>query len=110
MGALGVELQVDAAVDDALALQALADAGLDQHVARALLEHARPHPRLAVLTVVRLYDHRLDSGALEQPPERQAGRARADDRHLRAVRAHRALQPPVGGMSVIVAGVRVSST
>ena len=88
MGALGVELQVDAAMEDALALQALADTGVDQHVARALLEHPRPNPRFAVLTVARLEDHRLDPGALEQAPERQAGWAGADDRDLRTVRAH----------------------
>ena len=46
--ALAVELQLDAVVDDALALQPLADARLDEQIDRALLEHAGADPVLDV--------------------------------------------------------------
>ncbi len=78
-------------MDDPLTLETFAHTGTDQHVTAALLEQAGPHPRLAVLAVTRLQHHRLDALQLEQPCERQPGRAGADDRDLCALRRrHRA--------------------
>ena len=55
-----------------------------EQVGRALLEHARPDPLLDVLAAAVLEHDRLDPGLLEQPAERQPGRAGADDPDLRA--------------------------
>ena len=73
---LAVELELDPVVDDALALQPLADAGLGEQVDRALLEHAGPDPVLDVVAAAVLEHDRLDPRPLEQPRERQPGRAR----------------------------------
>ena len=80
---LAVELQVDAVVDDALAVHPLADAGFAQQLDRPLLEHARADPLLDVLAAAVLEDDALDPRDLEQPRERQARGARADDPDLR---------------------------
>ena len=89
MVALAVELEVDAAVDDALAVQPLADAGVAEQVDRALLEHAGADPLLDVLARAVLEHDRLDPLAREQLREREPGRARADDGDLRPQRAAR---------------------
>ena len=59
--ALAVELQLDAVVDEALALHALADAGRGEQVDRALLEHAGADALLDVLAAARLEHDRLDA-------------------------------------------------
>jgi hypothetical protein len=71
-------------MDEAFALQALADAGLDEQLDRPVLEHAGADALLDVLAAAILEHHRLDSLEMEQVPEQQAGRARADNSHLRA--------------------------
>ena len=81
--ALAVELQVDAVVDDALAVHALADARVAQELDRALLEHARADAVLDVFAAAVLEDDALDPRDLEQPREREPGRAGADDPDLR---------------------------
>ena len=80
---LAVELELDAVVDDALALQALARARLDEEIDRALLEHAGPDSLLDVVAAAGLEHDRLDALALEQLRERQPGRPGADDADLR---------------------------
>ena len=64
-------------------LQPLADAGLDEQVGGSLLEHAGADAVLDVLAAAVLEHDRLDPLALEQPRERQPGRAGADDPDLR---------------------------
>src|SRR5205085_4321022 len=80
--ALAVELQVDAAVDDPLAVEPVGQADFAQQLHVPLLDHARAYPVLAVLATAALEDHGLDACTLEQPAERQPGRAGADDAHL----------------------------
>ena len=82
--ALAVELQVDAVVDDSLAVHALADAGVAQKVDRALLENARADAVLDVFAAAVLEHDALDAVDLEQPREREPGRAGADDADLRS--------------------------
>ncbi len=79
---LPVELQVDAAVDDALAVHALADARIAQQVDRALLQHAGTDALLDVLARAVLEDYRLDALARKQLRQRQSGRPGAHDPDL----------------------------
>ena len=81
--ALPGELELDAVVDDPLALHPLPHARLDEQVGCALLEHARADAVLDVLAAAVLEHDRLDALALEQPGEHQAGGAGADDADLR---------------------------
>ena len=60
MVALALELEVDAAVDDPLAVEALADARVAQEVGGALLEHAGAEPVLDVVARAVLEHDRLD--------------------------------------------------
>ena len=83
MVALAVELEVDAAVDDALTVEPLRHACVAQEVDRALLEHAGADPLLHVLARAVLEDDRLDPRAGEEPREREPGRPRTDDCDLR---------------------------
>ena len=80
--ALAAEPQLDAVVDQPLAVHPLAEPDLVHQVHRRLLEHARAHALLHVLAVARLEDHRLDAPQLQQPAEHQPGGAASDDRHL----------------------------
>ena len=65
-----------------------ADARVAQELDGALLEHAGADPLLDVVAAAVLEHDRLDARTLEQPRERQAGRAGADDADLRAGRSH----------------------
>jgi hypothetical protein len=85
---LAVELQVDAVVDDALAVHPLADTRFTQQLDSPLLEHAGADSVLDVLTATGFEDHAFDSRNLEQPRERQARGTRADDPDLRPHRGH----------------------
>jgi hypothetical protein len=78
------ELEMDALVHDPLALQARADTGVAQQVDRPLLEHAGADAVLDVVAAPTLEDDAVDPGELEQPRERQACRAGADDPDLRS--------------------------
>ena len=80
--ALARELQLDAVVDEALALEALSGARLDQEVDDALLEHARAHA-FDVLAAPVFEDHRVDALEVQEVAEREPRRAGADDAHLR---------------------------
>src|SRR5262249_16869672 len=79
---LAGELQVDPAVHDAFAIEAVCHTGLAQQVDRSLLEHACAHAVLAVLAIARLEHDALDAGDLDQACQRQPGRAGADDPDL----------------------------
>ena len=81
---LACELQLDAVMDEALALQALARAGLDEEVDDRLLEDARADACLDVLAAPVFEDHRVDVLAVQEVSERESGRACADDPDLRA--------------------------
>ena len=64
--ALAVELEVDAVVDDPLAVHARADAGRLENLDGALLEHAGPDSLLDVAAAAVLEHDRLDPGVVEQ--------------------------------------------
>ena len=76
------ELQLDAVVDEALALHALAHARSRQQVDRALLEHPGADALLDVLAAARLEHDRVDALELQQAGEHETGRAGADDADL----------------------------
>ena len=67
----------------------LAHPGRREQIGGALLEHAGADALLDVVTAAALEHDRLDPGLLEQPAEREAGRARADDADLGAHHAVR---------------------
>ena len=69
-------LQVDAAVLQALALQPVADAGVDQRVDGVLLEDAGADARLDVVARPVLQDDGVDALQGEQTREEQTGRDR----------------------------------
>src|SRR5205823_11502465 len=77
------ELEVDALVDQALAIHPLPGAAPAQELDRALLEDAGPYPALDVLATAALQDDRLDPRPMQQVRQQQAGRPGADHAHLR---------------------------
>ena len=91
--AAAVDADVDAAVDEALAVHAGADAHLVQEVDRALLEHAGPDAALDMRAVVPLEHDRGDAGLVQELGQQEPGRARADDADLGA---HGSLPPSCG--------------
>ena len=82
--AAAVEGQLHAFVDQPLAREALADAGLGQQVDRALLEQTGADAGAQILGRAPLQHDRLDAGQSQQPRQQQAGRPAADDSDLRA--------------------------
>ena len=82
MGAAG-ERDLDAVVRQPLGVEPGGAAGAVQQVDGALLEHAGADPAEDVVAADAVEDHRLDPGVVQQLAEQQAGRPRADDRHLR---------------------------
>jgi len=87
--ALAGELQGDAVMDDAVALQPAGDAGLLEQIDRALLEHTGANPLLDVLAAAVLDYDGLDPCGLEQAGEREARRAGTDDCDLGPQRPRR---------------------
>ena len=77
-----VEAQLEAVVDEALAVQALGQAGLVEQVDRPLLEHSGAHARLDVVAAAGLEYHRLDALAVEQVRQQQPGRTGPHDPDL----------------------------
>jgi len=77
------EAQFDAVVDQALALQPLAHAGLHEQIHRALLEDAGAHAMLDVVAAPRFDDHRLDALPVQQVGKQQSRGTRTDDADLR---------------------------
>ena len=74
---------LDAVMDEALAVQAPRDVGLLDGLDGALLEHARAYASEHVVGRVPLEDHRVDAGAREELAEQQARGSCPDDRDLR---------------------------
>src|SRR5215212_345673 len=85
--AAALEAQLEALVDEPLAVQALADAGLGEDVDRALLEDAGTDALLDVGAAAGLEQDGLNALAREQVAEEQAGRPGADDADVGLVRA-----------------------
>ena len=79
---LAVELELDAFVDDPLAVHPFADTRPSQQFDRALLEHAGPDPVLDVVAAAVLEHDGIDALEVEQVREGQAGGAGADDPDL----------------------------
>ena len=69
-------------VNQAFPVHARAYAGLIEHIDRALLQHARANATFYIRLSLALEDDKADAGELQQTPEEQTGRTRADDRHL----------------------------
>src|SRR5579859_2437221 len=82
--ALAGELQVDAAVLEALAVEATGQARLAEQPDAAVLEDARALPGLAIGAAADLHDHRLDAAERQEVRQQQPRRAGADDAYLRA--------------------------
>ncbi len=80
--ALAVEAQLDPVVDEPLAVQPVAQAGVGQQLDRALLEHPGAHPLLHVLAAARLEHDRPDPLEVEEVRQEQAGRPGPDDSDL----------------------------
>jgi hypothetical protein len=74
-----VEAELDAVVDEAFAVHALAGPAGAQHVGRALFEDAGALALLDVVAVARLQQYAVDSGLVQQAGEQQPRRAAADD-------------------------------
>ena len=115
--ALAAEAQLDPAVDHPLAVQAVRDAGLRQHVDGALLEHARAHAVLDVLARAGLQHDAVDPLAPEQVGEQQAGGPGPDDADLgvhqlppRAIVRARAAGTPGTSSASVIAISTISGT
>src|SRR6478735_1953377 len=76
------EGEIDAAMDQSLALESRADADVGHQVDGPLFEHAGANPLDHVIPTPVLEDDRVDTGAMEQVTEHQSGRAGADDSNL----------------------------
>src|SRR5215210_159780 len=85
--ALAVEAELDALVDETLAVKPVGEAKLGEQIDCALLEDARPDPLLHVFPTAVLEHHALDPLSPEEMREDQAGRTGAHDADLGA-RAH----------------------
>ena len=82
-----VEGELDAAVGEALAIEAFGEPELAQQLDGRVLEHAGAHPVLDVGPVALLEHDAVDATGGEQVGEHEPGRAGADDRHLGLVGA-----------------------
>src|SRR5262245_13651161 len=69
---LATEAEMNAVVREAFALHALADAGVDQEIARPLLDQAGADAALDIITAAVLDDDRVDALAMEEMREHQA--------------------------------------
>ncbi|CAM5201610.1 hypothetical protein BTHI11S_05895 [Bosea thiooxidans] len=76
--------QREAVMDQALAIEPLADAGFVQEIDHALLEHAGADARQDVVGAAPFDNDVVDAGARQQLPEQQPGRPGADDGDLRS--------------------------
>ena len=80
---LARELELDAVMDEALAVQPLAGPGGGEEVDDPLLDDSGPDASLDVLATPVLDDDRVDALQMEQMTEREAGGAGSDDPDLR---------------------------
>ena len=93
-----VEGQLDAAVGEALAVEAIGEPELAQQLDGRVLEHAGAHAVLDVGPVALLEHDAVDVARREQVGEHEPGRTGADDRHLgRRGRSPAPLEPPERG-------------
>ena len=77
------EAKDDAFVHEALALQALADAAVDEKIDRSLLQHAGADRGFDFLPAARFDHDRVDAAEMQQVREKKTGRPCADDNDLR---------------------------
>ena len=82
--AAAVEAELDAAVFEALALEAIADAEFVHELDGAVFEEAGADAFFDVLAGVELEDDGVDAETVEEEREEKAGRAGADDGYLGA--------------------------
>ncbi len=76
---------LDPVMDQALAPQPFAEAGLDQEIDAALLQHAGTDAALDMLAAALLEDDGVDPLALQQVAQQQAGRPGAEYADLGAL-------------------------
>ncbi len=81
---VAVEREFGTVMEDAFSIHAGVDAEVTEEIDRALFEHAGADAAEHVVGALAFEDHRVDPGFFQKPAERQAGRAGADDRNLRA--------------------------
>ena len=79
--------ELDAAVGEALAIEAVGEPELAQQLDGRVLEHAGPDAVLDVGPVALLEHDAVDAAGRQQVGEHEPGRAGADDRHLGLVGA-----------------------
>ena len=79
-----VESQLDAIVDERVAIEPRADADLVEQIDGALLEQAGADAGAQVFGRASLEHHGVDAGQAQQPREQQPGWSSADDPDLRA--------------------------
>jgi hypothetical protein len=82
---LAAEAEVEAVVDGAFALEAVADAGGDHGVDGALFEHAGADGGFDGVAGAALDDDAVNTLEVQEVGEEKAGGAGADDAYLRAV-------------------------
>jgi hypothetical protein len=75
--------QLDAVMHQAIATQALGNAGLLEQSDRALFEHPRPGAPFNMVARPRFEDDAFDAVHAEQAGKQQSRRPRADDADLR---------------------------
>src|SRR5262249_26155650 len=78
------ECEIDAIMEHAFVLHAIADAGFDEQVARPLLDQSGTDAALDIVAAAILQDHTVDARAVEQMREHQPGGPGTDDTDLRA--------------------------
>ena len=81
---IAVDADIDAPVQHAFALHALADAELGQQIGGPMLDQAGADAVLDVIAAAVLDDDGLDAGKMQQPRQHQPGRPCSDDADLRA--------------------------
>ena len=77
-----VEGQLHALVDQPLAREPVADAGLGQQIDGALLQQAGADAGAQILGVAPLQHHAVDAGEPQQPRQQQPRRPAADNSNL----------------------------
>ena len=85
-----VDGELDAAVGEALAVEAIGEPELAQQLDARVLEDAGAHAVLDVGPVALLEHDAVDAASGEQVGEHEPGRTGADDRHLGLVACHAA--------------------
>ena len=80
--ALPRKQHVKAAVHQAVAVHARAHTGLIEQVHGGLLQHPGADAAQHIVRRLALHNHRVDAGLVQELPQQQACRARADDGHL----------------------------